>query len=121
MRLKNTFKIEGYEKEFEVKELTVKEIIDLSKDKAIDNLSIDALKELFQTRLLPLCSNLELDELIEMTPSEIKIIWDNFEKVNEAFFHLARKAGIGETLGELKAAIIADFSNFAVPLSKQAT
>jgi predicted RNase H-like nuclease (RuvC/YqgF family) len=121
MRLKKTFDIEGHKKKFEVNELTVKEIIDLSKDKAIDKLSVDALKELFQTRLLPLCSNIELDDLIEMAPSELKIIWDNFEEVNKTFFELARNAGIGQTLGELKKAIIADFSSLAVPLSKQAT
>jgi hypothetical protein len=121
MRLKKTFEIEGYAKKFEVKELTVKEIIDLSKDKAVDNLTVESLKELFQTRLLPLCSNIELDDLLEMAPSELMTIWQNFEEVNKTFFELARNAGVGETLAELKKAIIADFSSFAVPLSKQAT
>ena len=121
MRLSQTFEIEGYKKKFEVRELTVKEIIDLSKDEAIDKLSVDSLKELFSTRLLPLCSNIEMDELLQMAPSEIAEIWKNFEEVNKVFFEVARKAGVGQTLGEIKKAITADFLSFAATSSKPVT
>ncbi len=122
MRKTETFKIEGYEKSFTVKELTVKEIISLtSSDLLGGDASIASLKENFETRLLPICSNIEMSDLAEMAPSEIVHIWDKFKSVNSDFFEIARKAGLDSILTKLKEALIADFSSYVADSSKQDT
>ena len=122
MRKTKTFKIEGYDKNFEVKELKLKEIIGLIQDDVTGgDTSIESLKTVFESRLLPLCSNVKVDELLEMTPSELEEFWNHFHEVNSSFFGLARKAGIQEVLEELKQAIIADFTRLLVSSSKQDT
>ncbi len=121
MRKTKTFKIEGYEKSFTVNELTVKQIISLTSEEMLSDVSIARLKENFETRLLPICSNIEMSDFAEMAPSEIKQIWENFKEVNSDFFEIARKAGLDSILTKLKEALIADFSNFVADSSKQDT
>jgi len=121
MRKTVTFKIEGYEKSFTVNELTVKEIISLTSEDLLGDVSISKLKENFETRLLPICSNIELSDLMEMAPSDLKAIWDNFKKVNSDFFAVARNAGLDKILIRLKEALIADFSSYVADSSKADT
>lgn len=114
MRKTETFKIEGYEKQFTVNELTVKEIISLTNSDLLGggDKSISSLKENFETRLLPICSNIEMSDLENMAPSEIMAIWEKFKQVNSDFFAVARKAGADKILTKLKEALIADFSSY---------
>lgn len=120
-RKTNTFKIEGYKKQFEVYELTVKQIIGLIQDKALEgNLSLDDFREYFD-RVLPKLSNVTIDELLEMVPSDIKLLWEEFSTTNETFFEVARKSGLESLVGQLKKAIIADFSKWLAGSSKQDT
>lgn len=127
MRKTNTFEIEGYEKKFMVKELTIKEIMSLMNEGLLDGdqkstgMEIAKLKETFETRLLPLCSNIEMSDLSEMAPSELKLLWEKFKDVNSDFFVIARKAGAEKILAQLKEAIIADFSSYVVDSSSQDT
>ena len=122
MRKTKTFKIEGNDASFEVKELRVKEIISLIQQDVLgSDLDLNTLKEVFAEKLLPLCGNMTLQDLIEMTPSEIQEIWDHFFEVNKAFFVMARKAGLQGILEKLKEAILSDFSKFVVDSSKQDT
>lgn len=115
MRKTNTFEIEGYDKKFTVKELTVKEIIGLIQDDVLQiGTDIASLQTLFADRILPLCSNAKLDDLIEMAPSEVQQFWDKLADVNSVFFGLARKTGLQEVLDQLKSAVIADFSRLVV-------
>ena len=120
MRKERKFKIEGYDKSFEVYELSVKEIIGLIEDDSVSDLSITALKELF-TKLLPIGSNLSLEELLEMRPSEIEECWRKFREVNASFFEGIKKMGLTSMLNTVKEAIIKDFSEMLVNLSKQGT
>jgi hypothetical protein len=121
-RKTKSFKIEGYDKQFKVKELTVREIISLIQDEALDGeLSLDDFKEYFSEQL-PKFSNIEsLESLMDMAPSEIKQIWDKFSEVNAVFFDVARKAGLDNMLGKLRQAILADFLNWLAPSSKPDT
>jgi predicted nucleic acid-binding OB-fold protein len=125
MRKTNTFEIEGYEKSFTVNELTIKEIISLMQEDTLggkgDNLDLAKLKENFETRLLPLCSNIKMSDLEDMAPSELKLVWEKFKEVNSDFFVIARKAGADKILARLKEALIADFSSYVVDSSNQDT
>jgi predicted nucleic acid-binding OB-fold protein len=125
MRKTNTFEIEGYEKSFTVNELTIKEIISLIQEETLggekDSLDLAKLKENFETRLLPLCSNIKMSDLEDMAPSELKLIWEKFKEVNSDFFVIARKAGADKILARLKEALIADFSSYVVDSSSQDT
>lgn len=125
MRNTKAFKIEGYEKQFEVRELTVAEIISLmssedGEDESPDT-SIAEFAKRFDKVLLPLACNLDIEELKAMPPSDIMEIWDRFQEVNKSFFDLARAAGLDKTFTGLKEAIIADFSNLLVSSSSAGT
>lgn len=125
MRNTKAFKIEGYEKQFEVRELTVAEIISLmssedGEDESPDT-SIAEFANRFDKVLLPLACNLDIEELKAMPPSDIMEIWDRFQEVNKSFFDLARAAGLDKTFTGLKEAIIADFSNLLVSSSSAGT
>jgi hypothetical protein len=121
MRKTITFKIEGYDKSFVVNELSVKEIISLMQDEGIQGQDIDSLKRVFTERLLPLCVNVEMDELIEMVPSDIMIMWERFKDMNKDFFGMAQKLGLAELVEDLKKGAISDFSKLLVASSKQDT
>lgn len=111
-RKSTTFQIEGYEKSFTVNELTVKQIIELLRQDFGDT-SLDGLKKQFET-FLPVASNVTLSDLYEMSPSDIKVIWDKFKEINNTFFDLSQQAGLGDLLGKMKEAITADFGKLLV-------
>ena len=121
MRKTITFKIEGYDKSFEVKELSVKEIIGLMQDEGIQGEDLDSLKAIFSERLLPLCANVKLDELMGMTPSEIMVMWNHFKTMNSDFFDIAQKLGLTDVVKDLKKTVISDFLKLLAASSKQDT
>lgn len=102
------------DREVEVYELTFKEIKSLFELDEAEGDSLDALLAHFGGKLLPLVTNLSLDQLIELAPSEAKQLWDAAKEVNAVFFDIAAEMGAAEYLGQLKKAILADCLNFAV-------
>lgn len=122
MRKTKAFKIDGREGQITVKELTVKEILSLMQDDVLQDTSLENLKAILQDRFLPLCvEGLNLVDLIDLAPSELQTVWENFEEVNSSFFALARKAGLLQSIENIKEAIIKDFSGSLVGLSSQDT
>lgn len=124
MRKTKTFEIEGVDKSpILVNELTVRQIIDLmsTEDGDLGGTDLDSLRKHFEQKLLPIATNLTMEELIKMAPSDIEVVWNNFKEVNSSFFGLARAAGLENVLNGLKQAIIADFGNLLVSSSKPAT
>jgi len=120
MRKTHSFKIEDYDRSFEVYELTIRQIIDLMQDEKItDNLSLNAFKEYFGEAILPAVTNVSIDDLIDMAPSDIKVIWDKFQETNKVFFGAARQLGLEEVIHNLRRAIIEDFSKLLVPSLSQ--
>jgi len=118
MRKLKSFKIEGNEKQFEVRELTVREIIELVQGgpegeggKSI----MDSLKD----SLLPICSNITIDELYDMAPSEIEVIFEKFKEVNRSFFDVARRAGLGTMVESYIKEATSKFSALPASLLKQ--
>jgi hypothetical protein len=121
MRNTKTFEIEGCGKTFIVKELKVKEILSLMSGDLLEDTSIDALKKNFSDVLLPMCSNIEISDLEEMTPSELEVVWEHFREANKSFFGMARKMGLGEMVENIKQGMIMDFGRTVAPSSKQVT
>lgn len=121
MKKKITFKIEGYEKSFMVQELTVKELINLIQGDTFKGTDLSDLKSVFFDELLPMCSNITQDDLMEFAPSELEVAWDKFREMNKSFFGMAQTLGLTDVLQELKQAAIKDFGNLLVVLPKQDT
>ena len=66
--------------------------------------------------LAPMCTDLELEALLDLYPSEIEAVWQAFRGVNDAFFRGARGLGLDTVLGEalraLRRSIERDLSGF---------
>ena len=121
MRITKTFEIEGYKKTFMVRELKVKEIISLMSGDLLEDTSVEGLKKNFSEVLLPMCSNIEMSDLEEMTPSELETVWKEFKEANKSFFDMARKMGLEEMMEKIKQGMIEDFGKVAAPSLKQVT
>jgi hypothetical protein len=117
----NTFKIDGFDKQFTVRELKVKEVLGLLGSVKESKLSdIEAFMDVIKNEFLPLAGNVQIEDLEEMAFSDIQLILDKFMEVNDAFFVLARKTGMSEFIDNLKTAIVADFGAYVVASSKRA-
>lgn len=116
MRKEITFKIEGYDKKFIVKELIVREILnifDVKKDVS--------LLSLLDEKFLPISTNLTLDEIQDMALSDLSLIWTKFKEINSIFFVLAQKMGTDRILQKIKNTIMDDFLASYANLQKQDT
>jgi hypothetical protein len=109
-----------------VHELTVGQILDLFEDKDLGGDGSDEsgsdISSLMKvaTRHLPKATNLTFEEMRDMAPSELKVVYDAFAEVNTVFFGIARSMGMDKMLIELKQAVIEDFSSLLVVSSKRA-
>lgn len=121
MRKIKKFKIEPYDKQFEVRELTVREILEFVNEDSLKDLSIPKLREIFEGALLAKSTNIEYKELLDMAPSEIETIWNNFKEVNSPFLSTLKKAGLETLLETIRSAMIEDFLKLLANSSSQAT
>ena len=95
MRKIKTIKI--YEKEITIKELRVKDIrkmIAMSETPGDDILGDVG-------KLLPLTVDISPQELEELAPSEIKMLWEGFKEVNADFLAVIERLGIARTFESL--------------------
>lgn len=123
MRRTKNVEIEGHAKSFIINELTVAQVMGLMQredlfdveDKSIENIQRIA------NEMLPLFSNVTIEDLKKMAPSEIRTLWDAFKEVNSDFFDVARALGLTEVLETLRRAIMSDFSKLLVSLLSTAT
>jgi len=81
------------DKEFTVKELRVKDIRTIL-EKAERAEEDDFFKE--AETLIPQITGIKLDDIEEMAPSEIKILWEAFREVNADFLSAIERLGIKE-------------------------
>lgn len=122
MRKHKTVKIDN--REIAIKELRVRDILDIfnaagkSTEGAQDDLAL--FMGIFREHL-PKVTDVAPEDLLELAPSEIKVLLAAFEEVNEDFFGLARRLGIDQILVRLREAILADFSALAADFFRQAT
>jgi len=120
-RKTTTFPIEGRDEQVELKELTVREIMNLLQG---DNTgqTLGDFKQLV-TSFLPKCSNLEINDFYDMPPSDIELIWTKFKEVNSVFLKVSQQMGMEKLLGDFKVvileAITEDFSKLLVDSLKK--
>jgi hypothetical protein len=110
MRKRDTLKID--DKEITVKEMTVREIIDLANNKDLlgsPDLDMAALKDQAERYLPKFIEGVKVDELLDFAPSDLKELYVKFKEVNAVFFDIARAAGLTQIVEDLKAALQKDF------------
>jgi hypothetical protein len=106
-----------------VHELTVNQIINLLNDDALagdTELGMGSIQD-FAKRHLPNATDLKVEDMMDMAPSELKVVYDAFAEVNSVFFDTARAVGLETLLSELKSAITEDFSKVLAASLKQDT
>ena len=115
-----TFKLPGHDKKFVAKELTVGQIRSLfERGEWPQDESIDALIQHFGGILLPITTNIAVEELDDFLPSELRTIWGKVREANAVFFDTVNAAGVSELVGRFKSVILTDFlSSFVSSLSE---
>lgn len=95
MRKSKSIKIDDLE--IIVKELRVKDVrklLDMAETSEDDMMSL-------VDQFLPMVTDLKTDNLENMAPSELKIVWEAFSEVNADFLEWAGRLGIMKALGSL--------------------
>lgn len=107
--------IEINDKKITVYELTVEEIINIGEStKNFNQPELGEFKSLIEDNLGKAVTGITMDDLIKMTPSDIKKIYETFKEVNSTFFEVARSMGLTELLISLKQAVQKDFLKLLV-------
>lgn len=113
MRKKKDLKLD--DREITVKELTVREILEvgneLSEQVKGEDFGLDLLKKALGKHFSKAIDGLTLESLLELAPSEIDLVYKAFKEVNKVFFVVVDQMGLGELLKTLKEAAKKDFLN----------
>jgi len=106
MRKRETIKLD--DKEITIKELTVKQIIEIGEKIANPGEAkqggndFDLIKDAFKEHLALGVEGIAFDEIMELAPSEIKTIYTKFKEVNGVFFEVAGQMGLLDLLQRIK-------------------
>ena len=90
-----------------LQELTVREVLDMGEQFGRGPLVEDL------ERLLPRVSNLATNDLMDMTPGDLELLWEQFREVNAAFFKIAGALGFGRVLEAFRAQLRSDLMEAA--------
>lgn len=107
------------EKEIIVNELSVKDLLSLF-DESDPEKGIEGFLGQVD-EFLPRATDAKLDELKQMAPSELKLLYDAFKEVNAVFFDVARFLGLGSLLTQIKSSLVKDFGGLFAGLLKPGT
>lgn len=122
MKGQKSFRIEGYDKQIVVTELSVRQIMNLFQFQDLENIeSWSSISQYVQEKILPATTNLSLDELLDFTPTELKQVWDKVKEVNSTFFGLTRAPIIKKVLEEAVPRLRDAFGDSVADLSKLVT
>lgn len=127
MRLFRKVKLEGRDQEVEVRELRVKDIrrlLDIAgrmdaekkptgKKKSRGGYAKDlSLAEQLagMNEALALCCDLKPEEIDDLAPSEIKVLWEAFRETNAVFFNALEASGVLEAFKQGARKILTDLS-----------
>lgn len=94
--------------EVQLRELTVREVMGFGDEFGKGPLVQDL------ERLLPLVSNITTNELLDMTPGELELLWQKFREVNAAFFRMAEALGFGRVVEAFLAQLRAELMGAAL-------
>lgn len=121
MRETKTFTIEGREKTFEVYELSIREWKKVLNTSNFEGKDLASFLQVFQTSMLPFGANVTPEELDDLTPTEVDVIWQNFQEVNKTFFGLSARLGIKAMIEQMRPALLGAFGSYVVDWLKRAT
>lgn len=107
MRQRTTIKID--DKEITLKELTVAEILEFQDRLSGDDTSTEGFLGLVKDLLPKITQDVTVDDLKGMAPSEIEKLIEGFKECNRPFLKGISWIGLGDLMGELKRALMADF------------
>jgi hypothetical protein len=119
MRIEKKVKIEredGGPLHVQVFEVRPRDLLNLLPDNDVDA-SIVATIE----KMLPLCSDIELEEFVGLYPSEQEILIDAFKEVNRPFLSMTDQLGLGPILEEVRRSLVSDWQRIATDLLPQDT
>lgn len=103
--------IEGIADPIQIFELRVKDIYGLFQEltSGENDLTADNLHKLAE-KWLPKATNLTIDKMMEMAPSELEQVSETFKEVNGSFFKIAQKLGLTDLLMGVKGAMLNDLN-----------
>lgn len=117
MRKREIIKID--EKEITIKEMTIKEIMGIMNNfTQTGETNLNSFRKQIDD-ILPLVTDITLDDILKMAPSEAKLVYEKIKEVNSVFFEMAESLGMIKVLGNLKDSIVGDFSSLVVDSLKQ--
>lgn len=126
--MRRTLEVKIDKSVYTVRELTVKEIIGVfnkSQDNSQDANATDSISflqgELDNMLKLAIVEDVELEEFLTYTPSDLRQLYDAFHEVNEVFFDIAGRVGMGELLDRIIESIRMQFSEVLVSSLSPAT
>jgi hypothetical protein len=94
-------------KKYTIREIIVSEMLEIKRIiGGLENIS-DTVKEI--DKILPYCSDITQDDLINMAPSDIETLWKAFKEVNKVFFSTMETFGLIEVINQIKRNLIVIF------------
>lgn len=106
MKQRTTIKID--DKEITLKELTVKDILAFQDRLSSDDSSGDGILDLLGNLLPKITQDVTVEDLKDMSPSEIEKLVDGFREVNSALFRGISWTGFGESMADFRQAVMRD-------------
>ncbi len=104
MRKSKVLEIDGTD--ITLKELRVLDIFEIFSGE--DNAGLSMKERLCD--LLARCSDLTWEQVLQMTPTDLKEVWDGFVEVNRAFLDLAAMAGLDDLPGLIRSSLREQFA-----------
>jgi hypothetical protein len=110
------------DKTYIINEVSVKQMLSWIQDDELANQLFNlSTMPVALDRILPLVSNVNLEDIKELYPSEIKKLWAAFREVNSDFFEVAKSVGVTSIAEEIKVMLSNTFSGMLADLSSPVT
>jgi len=114
MRKRTTFSIEGRDKEYEVKELSIREWVQLLGDGNLEELDLLSLLNRVRSGFTDIATNIKPKELMDFAPSEVDQVWEKFKEVNSVFFGLPDRLGVASLWDQIRPAVYGACGSYVV-------
>ena len=119
MRKQTTFRIDGRDKDYKVKELSTREWIQFLGDQNPGELDLLSFIGRGRSDLAAKYTNITENEVMDFTPSEIEIVWEKFKEVNAVFFGLPGRLGIKSLWEQIRPAVYGACGSYVVEWLRQ--
>lgn len=104
--MRKTKRLKINDKEITVKELMIREIIEMADNDQIKSGVNVGLLDIVKSILPNAVDGLTAEDMLDMYPSEIKTVYDAFKEVNEVFFGILASQTLEPVINAFKAELI---------------